>query len=541
MSGPPPPPADIPAFAVLPVAEIPATVAKIRAGYCSRKTRDLSFRITQLRKLYWAVEDYTPLLIAALHKDLRMSAFEVHLGELDMTKNLILNMLKNIETYTADEKIEGLPPVALPMHVRVRKEPLGVALIISPYNFPVQLSLGPAIGAIAAGCAFVLKPSEATPAASAVLAHMLAARLDTSVYTVVNGAVDETTALLEQKWDKIFYTGGGAVARIIAKKAAETLTPVSLELGGINPAFITPSANVQLAARRLMWGKSFNCGQVCLSQNYALVDRAKLPQFIEELHRQYAIMFPNGAKASADYSRIINKRHFDRISGYIKQTKGKVVMGGETDETTLYIEPTVVLVEDEDDVLLTNETFGPVWAVMAVDSVDEAIEIANRVCATPLGLYPFGNKTDTEKILSRVTSGGATVNDGYMHGSIDAIPFGGVGESGMGASHGRAGFDAFTHRRSVVVNPPWTDKLLRVRYMPYDWAALRQLKFISMRPNFDRNAREVRGLAYWLGVVVRLGGKSVWSAAGRWIVAGVAVAVATGRTGLEWASGVLRR
>ncbi|KAL5606103.1 hypothetical protein BROUX41_006128 [Berkeleyomyces rouxiae] len=520
-------PAELPEFAPSATADIASIVAGVRKEYNTLKTRDLEFRITQLRKLYWAVDDYSDLLLKALHKDLRMSSYEATLCELNITKGLILDMLKGIRSYAADEKVPNLSLTTLPTRVRIRKEPLGVALIISPYNFPLQLAIAPAVGAIAAGCAFVLKPSEASPATSAVLTHMFASRLDSSLYTVVNGEVPETTVLLDQKWDKIFYTGGSAVAKIICKKAAETLTPVALELGGLNPAFITPSANVASAARRLLWAKSLNCGQVCVSQNYALVDRQLVPEFIAALKKEYDVMFPQGAKASPDLSRIINARHFARIKGYLDQTGGTVVLGGNTDESELFIEPTVVLVENEQDVLIQNETFGPVWSIMSVDSTDEAIAIANRVCSTPLGMYPFGDQAETEKILAHVTSGGVTINDGFMHGTIEALPFGGVGQSGTGASHGSAGFYEFTHRRSVLANPSWTERLFRVRYMPYLTPNLAKAAYIQPAPDFDRDARELRGLTYWAKLVLGLGGAaSATGVLARLLVAAAAVYVA---------------
>ncbi|PHH50295.1 Beta-apo-4'-carotenal oxygenase [Ceratocystis fimbriata CBS 114723] len=501
----PPVPTGLLTYTPTAIDEIPSTVASVRQAYGTLKTHNVDFRITQLRKLYWAIEDYSDLLTKALCQDLRMSSYEADLLEINIVRGLILDTLSQIHSHVADEKVPNLPLTTLPTRVRIRKEPLGVVLIISPYNFPVQLSLSPAISAIAAGCAFVLKPSESSSATSAVLTHIITSRLDPDVYRVVNGEVAETTALLDQKWDKIFYTGGNAVAKIICKKAAETLTPVGLELGGLNPAFITPSANVAMAARRLMWPKLMNCGQVCVSQNYALVDRKLVPEFIAALKKEYDLMFPQGAKQSSDLSRIINARQFARIKGYLDQTRGKVVIGGDTDETELFIGPTVVLVEDEDDILIQNETFGPVWSILPVDSTDEAIAIANRVCPTTLAIYPFGDSKETEKILSRVTSGGATVNDGFLHATIEPLPFGGVGQSGTGALHGRAGFDEFTHRRTVMINPTWTDAMFRVRYMPYKLAYLKQFRSISPKPDFGHDNQDLRGIMYWIKLVLGLG------------------------------------
>jgi beta-apo-4'-carotenal oxygenase len=279
----------------------------------------------------------------------------------------------------------------------IRKEPLGTILIIGAYNFPVQLSLGPFIGAIAAGCTGVLKPSEVSPATAMVLKKMVEESLDPSAFVVLNGGVQETTALLDEKWDKIFYTGSGNVGTIIAKKAAETLTPVTLELGGRNPAIVTKNADPRLAARRLLWGKLLNAGQVCISQNYIMVDREILPALVEQMKIALKEFLPNGSKASPDYGRIVNKRHFSRIKKMLDETRGEILIGGEVDENENFIELTVVRVDDANDSMIVDESFGPLVPLLAVDNIEEAIRIANSVDATPLGLYPFGTKAETSK------------------------------------------------------------------------------------------------------------------------------------------------
>jgi len=279
------------------------------------------------------------------------------------------------------------------------------------YNFPIQLSFGPVIGAIAAGCTVVLKPSEQSPHAAAIMTSILQKYVDSSCYVVVNGGVPETTALLDLKWDKIFYTGGATVGTIIAKKAAETLTPVVLELGGKNPAIVTKHADPRLAARRLIWAKSFNAGQVCVSQNYILIDKEILPIFIEEMKKTFKEFFPAGAKASPDYGRIANQRQFARLKKMIDNSKGRILIGGTMDEADRFIEPTVIQVDSADDSLLADESFGPLIPILPVNNLDEAIRIANSVHDTPLGLYPFGNKKETDRVLAEVRSGGASVNE----------------------------------------------------------------------------------------------------------------------------------
>ena len=243
----------------------------------------------------------------------------------------------------------------------------------------------------------MLKPSENAPASAAVIEKIFRESLDPSAYAVVQGAIPEATALLEQKWDKIFYTGGATVGTIVAKKAAETLTPVALELGGRNPAIITKRADVRLAARRLLWAKLINAGQVCISQNYTLVDKEMLPSYIEELRKALNEFYPRGAKASSDYSRIVNERQFRRLKKMLDETNGKILIGGTMDEADRFIEPTIIQVNDMNDSLLAEESFGPFLPLLAVDDLDEAIRIANEIEETPLGIYPFGTRAETDK------------------------------------------------------------------------------------------------------------------------------------------------
>jgi len=346
--------------------------------------------------------------------------------------------------------------------------------------------------------------------------QIIESSLDVSAYAVVQGAIPETTALLDQKWDKIFYTGGTAVAKIITKKAAETLTPVTLELGGRNPAIITKNADMHLAARRLLWGKNMNAGQVCVSHNYTIIEECMLPTFLAEYKHAFDDFYPVGAKASPDYARIINLQQFQRLKGMLDATDGKILHGGATDEADLFIEPTLVQVSDISDSLLTSESFGPLLPILPVPDLTTAINIANTVSGTPLGIYAFGSKSETARILSETRSGGATINDSFFHGSIPTLPFGGVGESGQGSYRGRASFECFSHRRSVVATPAWMEGLLGVRYPPYTAGKLKMSKAMYERtPAFDRAGNETIGLARY---ILGLGGRSAAGAVGRWVV-----------------------
>ncbi len=386
-------------FEATPIEAIPSIYNLCKASYKTQRTKSIAYRLAQLRKLYWGVVDNTDALLEACMKDLGKPAYETYLLEIDWVKNDIIFVIRNLEKWMTDEKAPDIPLTNRPLNPKIRKEPLGTVLVIGTYNLPVQLALGPFIGVIAAGCTGILKPSEVSPATAMVLKNIVGGYLDTSAYDVVNGAIPETDALLDLKWDKIFYTGNTSVGTIIAKKAAETLTPVCLELGGRNPAILTKNADPRLAARRLLWGKVLNAGQVCLSHNYVLVDKEKLPAFVEQLKIAIKEFYPKGQKASQDYARIVNKKHFHRIKKMVDESRGKILIGGEMDETDNFIELTVVQVEDENDSMIVDESFGPLMPLLAVDSVEEAIRIANSVHSTPLALYAFGSKFETDKSM----------------------------------------------------------------------------------------------------------------------------------------------
>ena len=371
-----------------------------------------------------------------------------------------------------------------------------------PYNFPINLTICPLAGAIAAGNTVVFKPSENAPKVAVLLQKILQDYLDPTCYTTVQGAIPETTALLNEKWDKIFYTGGASVGTIVAKKAAETLTPVTLELGGRNPAIVTKNADIRLAARRLLWGKIVNAGQVCISQNYTLVDKEVFPQFITEMKTAFKEFYPNGSRHTDDFGRIINNRQWQRLKTMLSETNGQILMGGETDEEDLYIAPTIIEISSPSDSLMQDESFGPLMPIMPVENLDDAIRIANEVHATPLGFYPFGTKSEVSQMLQAIRSGGASVNDGFMHGSLPTLSFGGVGDSGQGSYRGRDSFDCFTHKRSITTTPWWMEGMMGVRYPPYEGKLAKFRQMSEMKPNFDREGRVTVSL---LPYILRLG------------------------------------
>ncbi|KAJ6171230.1 Beta-apo-4'-carotenal oxygenase [Penicillium chermesinum] len=491
--------------------EIPARVSAARKAFLENKTRDVEFRLVQLRKLYWAIKDHEEEIAEALAQDLNKPRFETEVAESGWLLNDIVFTTRNLHKWVKDEKAPDIDLTFKFMNPKIRKDPLGTVLVIGAFNFPFQLTMGPVIGAIAAGNTVVIKPSEGAPRSAAVMQKIVEASLDPSAYTVVQGGVPETQALLSERWDKIFYTGGANVGRIIAKAAAPNLTPVVLELGGINPAIVTKNANPRLVARRMLWGKLLNAGQVCTSQNYLLVDKSLVSQVVEEFKKAYKEFYPNGAKDSPDYSRIINQNHFQRLKSMLDNTQGKIVMGGTLNEKELFIEPTVVLVSSIDDSLITQESFGPLIPILPVEDLDEAIKLANGVMAPPLGLYPFGSKAEVKKILNSTRSGGVSVNDAALH--IPTLPFGGVGESGNGAYRGRASFDVWVHRRPVTTSPGWLESILAIRYPPYAGKLSKFKAASTLVPDFDRSGRK---LSFgWLRYILTLGGGSAKSGAGR--------------------------
>ena len=469
----------------------------------------LGYAYTDL--LVSSLEDNAPAILEACKRDIGKPAYETYLTEIDWCKNDILFVCKHLQKWMKDESIADMPFANRLASPKVRKDPLGAILVIGAYNFPVQLSVGPLIGAIAAGNIAVLKPSEQAPAVAMVIGKAMS-RLDQSCYACIQGGVPETTALLDQKWDKICYTGSGTVGKIIAKKAAETLTPVILELGGRNPAIITKNADIRLAARRLLWSKVHNAGQVCISQNYILVDKEVLPALVQELKVALLEFYPTGTKGSTDFSCIATGRQWQRLKKLLDATQGKILYGGTMDEAARFLELTIVEVSSPADPLIEEETFGPIITILPVTDLDHAIRIANEVDGTPLAAYAFGTKTETNRVLAELRSGGASINDGYFHASIPTAPFGGVGQSGQGCYRGKSSFEAFTHRRTITRTPGWMEKLLDVRYPPYSAAKLKKLRgFTNGRPDFDREGNVKRGVLGFLlsGKVVAalLGGR----------------------------------
>jgi aldehyde dehydrogenase (NAD+) len=433
------------------------TVAGLRATFESGRTRPLAWREAQLDRLQELLVREEAALLDALHADLGKPAIEGWAADIALTRTEARLLRKNLGKWTAPGKAR-LGVTGLPGTGRIVREPLGTALIIGPWNYPMQLVLVPLAGALAAGCTAAIKPSELAPASSAALARLVPQYLDTDAVAVVEGGVAETTALLDQRWDTIFYTGNGTVGRVVARAAAEHLTPVTLELGGKSPAIVDRDANLAVAAKRIAWGKLLNAGQTCVAPDHVLVHEAVHDELVSRIGAAVRSMYGDDPARSSDYARIVNERHFDRVVRIIDEAgpSGRVptiAVGGERVRDNLYIAPTVLTDVADDAPAMGEEIFGPVLPILPVRDVDDAIARVNAG-DKPLALYAFSENADTlDHVVASTSSGGVALNHTVLHLASPSLPFGGVGESGHGAYHGRANIDAFSHRRSVLSKP----------------------------------------------------------------------------------------
>lgn len=422
-------------------------IERQRKHFLSGATREVGKRIESLRKFELLIGENEDRIYEAIKRDLGRSASESYMGEILTCKGELSFAIKNLPKWARGARA-ATPPVHLPATSRVEPEPYGTVLVMSPWNYPVQLALIPAISAIAAGNTVVIKPSEHSPHSSAALSELIGKYFDPELVCVVEGSLETSKRLLEERFDRIFYTGGPKGGRAVLRAAAEHLTPVTLELGGKSPCIVRDVRNLKSAAKRIAWGKFFNAGQTCVAPDYLLVQESLKDALVEEMAGRIRAMYGDNPKESRDFARIINEAHFDRIAGLLKGEK--IAVGGETDRGELYIAPTILDISTWESPAMQEEIFGPVLPVIAFDSPEEIIpEIRKR--GRPLALYVFtDDRRFKEKILSSISSGGACVNDVLVHICVTSLPFGGVGESGFGSYHGKAGFDAFSHYRSIM-------------------------------------------------------------------------------------------
>lgn len=442
--------------------EIRQIVENQRTYFYTGATLPLSHRIEALKKIQSYILTHEAEIGKAIRKDLGKSDFESYMCETGLVLSEITYMLKHIRSFAKEKNV--LTPLTQ-FHSRSFKKPspYGVALIMSPWNYPFLLTIDPLIDALAAGNTVVLKPSAYSPYTSTVIQSMIKECFDTRYVAVITGGRAENTCLLNEHFDYIFFTGSQTVGKEVMRHAAAHLTPVTLELGGKSPCIVEESANIKLAARRIVFGKYLNCGQTCVAPDYIYCDRKIKDQLLAEIKRQIKRQFRSEPLTNKNYGKIINEKHFDRITKLIDSSK--VVFGGKCDRTTLKIEPTVMDHVTFDDAVMQEEIFGPILPILTYDSLDQAIHKINSM-PHPLALYVFtSDKTAARKVTARCGFGGGCINDTIIHLATSEMGFGGFGESGMGSYHGKDGFRTFSHYKSIVDKKTWLD--LPMRYQPY--------------------------------------------------------------------------
>lgn len=436
-------------------------ICKQRDFFKTGKTKDVAFRLEQLKTLKKAVIEHQPAIIEALKADLNKPEFEAYATEIGVIKEIDY-AVKHIKSWTNPQKA-AIPIEQFPGFGRIYAEPLGIILIIAPWNYPFQLMISPLVGAIAAGNCAVLKPSEIASKTSNLLADIIQKHFDQAYIAVVEGGIEISQQLLSEKFDHIFFTGGTAIGKVVMEAAAKQLTPVTLELGGKSPCIIDSNINIEYAARRITWGKFINAGQTCIAPDYLLVNRTVKQDLLDNIQKCIQKFYGNDPSVSPDYARIINQKHFDCLVEFLKD--GKILIGGQNNSDDRYIAPTIIDDVSLSEPVMQDEIFGPILPVIEYTDVAEAIAIINQR-PKPLALYLFSrNKSLQERVLQETSSGGVCINDCVMQVGVSSLPFGGVGDSGIGSYHGKASFDTFSHYKSVLHKSLRLD--LKWRYAPY--------------------------------------------------------------------------
>lgn len=431
-----------------------------RQFFATGKTKDITFRLEQLKKLKQAILDRQEAIVAAVNADLNRSEFEAYFEIASISE--INYALKHLKSWVKPKKV----PTSLdqfPASARIYPEPLGVVLIIAPWNYPFQLTISPLVGAIAAGNCAIVKPSELSPNTSGVITQLVEATFDPAYIAAVEGGVETSQQLLAEKFDKIFFTGGTKVGKIVMEAAAKHLTPVTLELGGKSPCIVDRTVDLDRAAKRITWGKFINAGQTCIAPDYLLVDRQIKSELLDKIQKYVGEFYGDDPSQSPDYARLINQKQFERVASFLGD--GKAIVGGQSKPEERYIAPTVLDEVTWDAPVMQDEIFGPILPVLEYSQIEDAIEQINQR-PKPLALYLFSQDRQTQQqIIDRTSSGGVCLNDTVMQVGVTELPFGGVGESGIGSYHGKASFETFSHYKSVLKKGLWLD--LDWRYAPY--------------------------------------------------------------------------
>lgn len=432
------------------------------------RTYDVQFRIEQLSKLKKAIQRNEQQILSALHQDLGKSAFEAYATEVGLTLDSIGYTMKHLKQWMKPQKVKT-PIHQFPSKSFILKEPYGTVLIIGPFNYPFHLVIEPLVGAIAAGNCAILKPSENTPTVSAIITTLIKETFDENYIRVIEGEKETTSTLIHTPFDYIFFTGSVPVGKIVMEAAAKNLVPVTLELGGKSPVIVDRTANIKLAAKRIIWGKLLNTGQTCIAPDYVFAHADIKQELIDTMKEVIISYYGTDAKESIDYGRIVNERQYDRLTAILEKDSANVLYGGHSVKEDLYIEPTLLAVKSSSDAAMQDEIFGPILPILEFHQLDEAIQMINSH-PKPLALYLFTeNKNIENEVLRRVSFGGGCINDTISHAASSHLPFGGVGNSGIGAYHGRSSFELFSHNKSIlkkstkikinIVFPPYGEKI----------------------------------------------------------------------------------
>ncbi|NWQ68300.1 AL3B1 dehydrogenase, partial [Neopipo cinnamomea] len=439
-------------------------VSHLRASWLSRKTRPMEYRMAQLEALGRFLDEKKQEILQATTADMGKPPLEVELSEMLLCKNELHETLNNLSNWMKDKQVDK--PLANQLDSAfIRKEPYGVVLIIAPWNYPIYLTLGPLIGAIAAGNCVIIKPSEVSKSTERLVAEALPHYLDKDCFAVVTGGVQETTRLLENKFDYIFYTGSPPVGRIVMTAAAKHLTPVTLELGGKNPCYVSDTCDVPSVARRVVWGRFFNAGQTCIAPDYLLCSLEMQGKLLPAMREAITEFYGPNPQESPDFGRIVGDKQFQRVRRLL--SSGRVAIGGQTDEAERYIAPTILADVQPSDPIMQEEIFGPILPIVIVANMDEAIDFINSR-ERPLAVYAFSSSDKVvNQVLERTSSGGFCGNDTLMHVTLTSLPFGGIGNSGLGMYHGKFTFDTFSHCRGCLKRGMGREALNAPRYPPY--------------------------------------------------------------------------
>lgn len=446
--------------------QITKIVAEQKDFFRSGKTLDIQFRLKALKALKAALLKWEKPLVEALWADLHKSYEESYMTELSIVLGEIDNHIRHLKKWAAPQH-RFTPLKMFPSRSKVISEPLGCSLIIAPWNYPVQLLLNPLVGSISAGCTTILKPSPYVEHVSCVIEKIINETFNKNYIAVVQGNRDVNAALLEQRYDIIFFTGSPSLGKKVMTAAAKHLTPVVLELGGKSPCIVDKNAKIDVVARRIAWGKCLNAGQTCIAPDYLLVHNEVKPKLIKALDKEFKSLLGESAKGSKHFVRIVNDKAFERLTGYLKGAD--IVVGGQYDQTERYISPTVIDHVAADAPIMREEIFGPIFPIITFDKIENAVQFINER-EKPLALYYFGDNKTAKYVLKHTSSGGACVNDTIMHIANEKLPFGGVGNSGMSSYHGKESYNVFSHHRSVVTTTTLFD--IPFRYMPYKMFSL---------------------------------------------------------------------